>query len=157
MTTLTADNATITMSAGERPDLLRLAQFLADQGTAPARLVGANGTAVVFPDVALRVLKSALDILSLDQGLVILPTMAGVGTAQAAEFLNLDHAALLRLLDTGEITAAVIDEEPRVRAGDLVRYKARRQAHERQGLDELARLSEDLGLYDLNDPVVVEE
>lgn len=68
----------------------------------------------------------------------ITPRDAGVlALSAAAEILNVDRAYLVRLLDTGTISATGVGVRRRVRRDDLLAYKRARDAARQRGLDRL--------------------
>lgn len=148
MGTTARDQAPLTASEEERPEVARVAQLLADGVTAPARLVGAAGEEIVLPPVAIRALALALQLLSVEQSIVMWPIHEELTTQMAAKLLNVRHSYLLRVLDAGELPSLAVGAERRVRVGDLLRYKQDRDERRREALQRLAQLSEELGLYD---------
>lgn len=70
-----------------------------------------------------------------------------VGTGTAADLLGVSRPHVVKLIDSGVLPGRKEGTHRRVRLADLLAYKRRaEQLH--QGLDELARESEDLGLSD---------
>ena len=68
-------------------------------------------------------------------------------TSEAAELLNVSRQYLCRLLDRGDIPFVRVGKHRRVRVGDLMRYRERRDAARREKLQELTQLSQELDLY----------
>jgi excisionase family DNA binding protein len=63
---------------------------------------------------------------------------------QAVRLLGISRQYLVRLLDRGAIPYQVAGTRRRVKESDLLAYKRRH----REGVQRLARLSEELGLYE---------
>lgn len=67
---------------------------------------------------------------------------------EAAEILNVPRPYLTRLLNRGEIPYHTAGKRRRINLRDLLAYKQKRDAERRQALDELTRVSQEVGLYD---------
>ena len=69
-------------------------------------------------------------------------------TQQAADLLNISRQYLVRLLEEGRIPYTRTGKHRRLRIDDVVAYKQARDHERSESLDELARLSDELGGYD---------
>lgn len=69
-------------------------------------------------------------------------------TGQAAELLGVSRPTVVKLVDRGVLPAARIGTHRRLRSADVLMHMERMQVHRRAALDEIAALSQDLGLYD---------
>ena len=71
-------------------------------------------------------------------------------TQQAADFLNVSHSYLAKLLDQGDIPSlpGASGRSRLVYTQDIVAYKQRRDAQRRQHLSELTAFLQDEGFYD---------
>jgi excisionase family DNA binding protein len=76
----------------------------------------------------------------------VMPVQAELTTQQAADLLGGSRPYLVRLLEDGRIPFHKVGTHRRVRAADVMQYKARRRGESRQVLDELTREAQDLGL-----------
>ncbi|HEY7779249.1 MAG TPA: excisionase family DNA-binding protein [Ktedonobacterales bacterium] len=72
-----------------------------------------------------------------------------LSTQEAADILNVSRPYLISILEQGTIPYAKTGTQRRIGFDDLMRYKAQRDAARKQTLDELARLNQEMGLYDL--------
>ena len=67
---------------------------------------------------------------------------------QAAELLGILELELNELLDAGEIESRIVGGERMVIAGSLYQYRQEMKRLQNEGLDELVRQAEKLGLYE---------
>lgn len=74
-------------------------------------------------------------------------------TTRATEFLGVSRAFIIKLIKRGELPCCLLGSRRRIPTGALVvqRDKMTRQAH--AAADEMARLSQEAGLYDLEVPL----
>ncbi len=78
----------------------------------------------------------------------VLPVKAELSTQQAADLLNVSRPHLVKLLERGEIPYHRAGSHRRVVLEDLLVYKQRRDRERLDALDEITRISDELGLYD---------
>ena len=69
---------------------------------------------------------------------------------QAAEILNVSARYLVQILDEGQLPFYTDGSERRIRLSDLMEYKQRRDAARRTAMEELYRISEEAGLYEID-------
>ncbi len=113
----------------------------------PKLLFDPHGEAIPLPPSLLRVLKQAARALLQGDAVAIYPVHKELTTQQAADLLNVLRQYLVRLLEEGKIPYTKTGTHRCIRFSDLMAYKAQRDAERRRQLDELAQLSQDLGLY----------
>jgi excisionase family DNA binding protein len=113
----------------------------------PQLLLDPHGEAIQLPPSLLRVLKQVALALLQGDAVAIYPVHKELTTQQAADLLNVSRQYLVRLLEEGKIPYTKTGTHRRIRFSDLMAYKAQRDAERRRQLDELAQLSQDLGLY----------
>lgn len=99
-----------------------------------------------------HVVQLLLDILSeMGQGnaISILPIHAELSTQQASNILNVSRPYLVKLLEEGTIPFHKVGSHRRVLAEDLIDYKKSIDEKRNETLDELASMSQELGMgYD---------
>ena len=78
----------------------------------------------------------------------MVPVHQELTTQQAADLLNISRQYLVRLLEEGKIPYTRTGKHRRLRIDDVVAYKQARDRERSESLDELARLSDELGGYD---------
>lgn len=108
----------------------------------------ATGESLVLPESAARALFQVLTELGRGHGVAVMPIRSELSTQEAADMLNVSRPYLVKLVDEGAIPSRKVGVQRRLRLEDVVAYKTRMYADQVKGLDELTRLSQELGLYD---------
>lgn len=111
------------------------------------RLITPDGRDVPLPGSVTRLLHAVVHHLARDRVVSIVPRHKELTTQQAADLLNVSRPHLISLLDRGAIPYTRPGKHRRLKFGDVLAYKQHRDAEEEAALDELARFSQDLGLY----------
>ena len=137
-------NRSIFTPAGEREALKRLLGSLAPG----QRLSLGEASLVLTPELA-ELLRKFLEALLLGEPVRVVPLEAELTTQQAAELLGVSRPHLVRLLEEGKIPYRKVGTHRRVRARELLEYLERARKRGREGMAELVRESQDLGLYEL--------
>lgn len=88
-----------------------------------------------------------LDAAGAGLGLDIASLPAELTTGQAADLLGVSRPTVFALVDKGRLPASRIGTHRRIRTLDLLTYRERRRQDRAAALDELAELSDELGLY----------
>jgi excisionase family DNA binding protein len=140
------EHVPIAAAAREQPALDRVARLLERVEERP-RLVGPRGEDVEVPASLFAVLADVVEHLRRGDGVAVVPYHRELTTQQAADLLNISRPYLVRLLDEGCIAYRRLGTHRRLKLGDVVAYKARRDAERRSALDDLAALSQEAGLY----------
>ena len=140
----------VALTAKEQRALGELSEQLAAHAEPGARVVvtSPDGREVEVPVADPAALASALAVAARlfrpGKPVTVLDEDAELTTTQAARLLQVSRQYLARLLDRGAIPYRLVGTHHRVRVGDLLAYRARR----RDGVRELARLSDEFGIYD---------
>lgn len=112
-------------------------------------LVAADGSHIELPDELYEVLKDVVATLSQGLAITVAPQHTVLTTGQAADVLGVSRPTLVRLLESGEIPFDQPGRHRRIRLGDLLAYQQRARRARAAGLDEMVRVSEDAGIYEL--------
>ena len=109
--------------------------------------VEGTSESVHLPRAALGLIREVLANMAAGQGVTIVPAHAELTTQQAAEMLNVSRPHVIKLLGEGCIQYRMVGRHRRILASSLLAYQRSQQGNARNAADELAALSEDLGLY----------
>ncbi|GBD16361.1 hypothetical protein HRbin26_01259 [bacterium HR26] len=111
------------------------------------RLVGPEGQGIDLPESLHALVREIVRVLTRGEAVSIVPISKELTTQEAADLLNVSRQYLVRLLERGEIPYHKVGTHRRIAFADLIEYKRRRDEERRRGLDELTRMSQELGLY----------
>jgi excisionase family DNA binding protein len=111
-------------------------------------LIGPDGETVVLPETLLKALRTTAEILAAGGGAAIVPVEKELTTQEAAGLLNMSRQYLVRLLDANEIPHHRVNTHRRIKLGDLLTFKTKRDARRRKALRELTRITEDSDALD---------
>jgi excisionase family DNA binding protein len=134
-------------SALARESSQRLAAHLGDANELRLEVkTGAKSEEIVLPGFAFQMLYSLLTLLGEGNAVALTPIQAELTTQQAAGLLNVSRPHLVKLLDEGSIPSRKVGSHRRVRLEDILGYKREFLARRQASLDELASLSQELGM-----------
>ena len=142
------DRGPVVAPAEERPVIGQIDRLFSRSSDGVPKIVGTSGETVELPSSVVRVLRQAVRAMAEDQLVAVVPIQKQLTTQQAADLLNVSRPYLIRLLEEHTIPFEKVGSHRRVRADDLLAYKRRRDAEREAALDELTRISQEMGMYD---------
>jgi excisionase family DNA binding protein len=114
------------------------------RGPGTLYLLGPDGEEIELPASALEALKLVIDTLARGQSITLIPHDKELTSQEAADILQVSRPHLVKLLERGELPFHRVGAHRRIRVEHLLAYRDRRRAERKEGLDELARLSQEL-------------
>jgi len=102
---------------------------------------------LTVPRAVVDLVAEILRNMAQGRGVSIVPSTAELTTQQAADLLNVSRPFLIGLLEAGEIEYRKVGTHRRVRADDLLAYRAADDQRRREAADELTALGQEMGLY----------
>lgn len=111
------------------------------------KMVDIDGEQVMIPSSVYQVWRQVVHAMASGQTITIVPQQQEMTTQEAADFLNVPQAYLIKLLEQAEIPYTQVDYQQRVNLLYLRKYKEQRDKQRRELLDELIQESQDLGFY----------
>lgn len=148
MATATLPDDFVAVSEELQPALRKVEQVLAEAGDGPHCLVGPDGGQALLPASLTQVLRQAVQMLQRGQTVLLLPVAKELTTNQAADLLNVSRPYLIGLLDKSEIPYKKTGTHRRIGFANLMEYKQRRDTERHRGIERLAELTQELGMYD---------
>jgi excisionase family DNA binding protein len=95
-----------------------------------------------------HVLQQVIYHMIRGRAIFIVPEHKELTTQEAADILNVSRPYLIKLLEQNEMPFVKVGTHRRILFSELMNYKKLRDAERRRGLDEMARMSQEFGLYD---------
>lgn len=135
----------------DQPNIAKLEDLFAhlepESETNRLRLVSPEGEEIELPESVFRLLHQMVYELAQGNSVTIVPVHKVLTTQEAGSILNVSRQYLVELLDAGAIPFSKVGTHRRIRFGDLMDYKKKRDASRREGLSRLTKKSQKLGLY----------
>jgi excisionase family DNA binding protein len=128
-----------------REDLSEIAELVS---AADPELVGHGGQRVALPGAVRDALVHVLAALRAGQAVAVGPFPTLLRTQQAADLLGVSRPTLIKMLEDGRLPYERPGDHRRIRLEDVLAYRASRRIQRQQGMTELIRQTEDLGLYE---------
>jgi excisionase family DNA binding protein len=135
----------------ERSGIAKLSSALhaaVDHPEARCSLVGPRGESIELPAPIFHILARVAEVLARGDAITVVPVHQELTTQQAADLLNISRQYLVRLLEEGKIPHTRTGKHRRLRIDDVLAYKQVRDRERSESLDELTRLSQELGGYE---------
>ncbi|ABC33098.1 Type IIA topoisomerase (DNA gyrase/topo II, topoisomerase IV), A subunit [Hahella chejuensis KCTC 2396] len=106
---------------------------------------------IVLPGPVVQLLLNILAEMSRGNAISIMPIHAELTTQEAATFLNVSRPFFVKLLENHQLPFRKVGSHRRVLAKDVMDYKSSIDKQRCDSLDELAAVSQKLGMgYDLD-------
>nr|WP_318383928.1 helix-turn-helix domain-containing protein [uncultured Enterobacter sp.] len=106
-----------------------------------------NTHQIELPTSSLTLLMAILGELANGNAVQVVPVHAELTTQEAANILNISRPHMVKLLEEGKLPFHKTGRHRRVLFADLMHYKEQRDNESRTAMQELADLSQELGLY----------
>jgi excisionase family DNA binding protein len=106
---------------------------------------------IEVPSSLSRVITDAAKALGQGRSVTILPLGEELTTQQAADLLGVSHPFLITLLEDGAIPYHQVGAHRRVRLNDVLTYRQVRNDIRRAEFKQMVRLSEEMGLYSVDE------
>ena len=129
MTTALAERGPVSLAEGQRPEATeaaeRVGRILEQHPQTPMLTVMLDDESrVTVPVPALALLADILREMGRGHAVLIVPYGAELTTQQAADLLNVSRPYVVKLIESGELSARKVGPRRRVRYEDLMAYKS---------------------------------
>ncbi len=101
---------------------------------------------IVLPGMVMQMLLDILSDISQGNAISVIPYQAELSTQQAANLLNVSRPYLVKLLENDDIDHHKVGTHRRVYVKDLLEYKKNIDNARAKSLDDLAQLSQEIGM-----------
>lgn len=103
---------------------------------------------LTVPLAAIQLLADILTEMGSGNAVTLTPIHAELTTQEAADLLNVSRPYLVKLLEENKIPHRKVGTRRKVLAVDILTYKKNIDKKRMKTLDELTKLSQELGLYE---------
>jgi excisionase family DNA binding protein len=134
------------LSPADRASMARLAEVARRH---PGKIWRtAAGLKSRWPKVALTALAEVFERMASGGAFDLIPEERALSTQEAANQLGMSRQYLVRLLDLKKLPSHKVGSHRRVKLADLQAYAALRDRDRRAAIDEMVKVSQDLGAAD---------
>jgi excisionase family DNA binding protein len=137
----------IVVQEEEAPQVQEAARLLQEHEGAAAQLVLEGGVTVALPGAVTQALRQLVARLA-DGSEMAIGTFDGYTPEEAVYLLGASEHYVARILESGELPYHLVNAEVRISHADLMAHRAKLKELAREGIREIQRISEELGMYD---------
>jgi excisionase family DNA binding protein len=121
----------------------------ADQDRVTLKITGEDGQSedIILPGHIMAMLLKISTEMSQGKAISLIPINAELTTQEAANMMNVSRPHLVKLLEQEALPFHKVGTHRRIYLKDLLTYMEDNDKARRQSLDDLAALSQELGLY----------
>jgi len=101
---------------------------------------------IKIPVSALKHLNTIINLMAQGKAITVNPVDAEITTQEAANFLNVSRPYIVKLLEEGKIPFHKVGSHRRIKLKDFLAFKHQHKKEQREALDELTKISQELGL-----------
>jgi|AntRauTorcE11898_2_1112593.scaffolds.fasta_scaffold36400_1 excisionase family DNA binding protein len=105
-----------------------------------------GGNEIELSPKILEMVDFILENISKGKAVSIVPTDQEITTQVAADMLNVSRPYVVKLLEEGKLPYRKVGRHRRIKLRDVQRYDNEMQQTQQNGLDELAKLSQEMGI-----------
>ncbi len=133
MATDEPNGGTYLLPEGERPEVAKIRDFLAEHENADLDIGG-----VQVPGAVQSVLRQVVEAMSRGLAVTVIPQAHILTTQQAADLLGISRPTLIRLLDAARIPYRQVGTHRRLLLDDVLGYREQRREEQYRFLAETA-------------------
>jgi excisionase family DNA binding protein len=108
-----------------------------------------NQQSLHIPEKAMKLLISILNNMAEGKDTAVLSAETYVSTQEAADYMKMSRPHLVQILEAGDIPYIKVGSHRRVKFSDLVVFDKKLRTKQQRGLKALAKMDQELGLYDV--------
>lgn len=132
-------------SDNEKKELSNLVDNLSNVGKIALVI---NGQEIEVPSIIYLALTEVVKTLNNGDSVTLIPMDKELTTQQAADILNVSRPYFIKLLENGTIKFRKTGTHRKVLMQDLIEYRNKRAENRQANIEEMSKLSQELGLYD---------
>ncbi len=112
-----------------------------------AKLIGNNGEEIPISESEYQLLRQVVQAIKAGDTVHINKQNSKFTTQEAADFLNVSHTYLIKLLQQGKIPYIQVGSHRHINLLDVTKYKEERNKKRRKGMQELSQFIQEEGFY----------
>ncbi len=146
---ITSHHTSKQMTEAELAQLRKLAQAIKEYEAgelAPA--ISLDDVQIEVPPAMLEMIRELAEVLLEGDMAVVVPIHQELTTQEAADFLNVSRPYLVKILEEGAIPFHMVGTHRRLKLDDVLTFKEQLYKTRRDALAEMARISQEAGMYD---------
>jgi excisionase family DNA binding protein len=120
----------------------------------PTGDVHLSGVDTPLPAQAAAMLREMLTSLAAGEPVALITASSELSPTEAAEFLKVSRGFVTKLMDDGTLPFHQVGSHRRIPGAAVATYKATQQRQSKAAMDELVRLSQEMGGYDDQPPML---
>jgi excisionase family DNA binding protein len=101
---------------------------------------------IEIDETVFEALRQILIAFALNRPISLVPLDHELTTHQAADLLNVSRGYVLKLIEAKELPHRMVGTHRRIRLEDLLAYKEKARAKSDKAMDDLAAISQELGM-----------
>jgi excisionase family DNA binding protein len=139
---------TDTRTRGPDPKTAAAARAIAAE--MPSGQLRLNGVRTPLPEPIAAMLREIVASYAAGNPVSLVARDGEMTPNEAADFLNVSRGTVTKLMDDGTLPFRSVGTHRRIPTAAVVAYDLRQRAQADAALDELTRLSQEMGLYDMD-------
>jgi excisionase family DNA binding protein len=133
-----------------QPDATTIAAARKIAAELPAGDIRIDGVTIPLPAQISALLRDALASYAAGKSVGLVSREAEITPNEAAKYLNVSRGTVTRLIDEGVLPVRIVGTHKRIPMAAIEAYDVKQRAQSEAALAELVRLSEEMGLYDMD-------
>ncbi|MBL8847591.1 MAG: helix-turn-helix domain-containing protein [Hyphomicrobium zavarzinii] len=134
----------------QRPDAETAAAARAIAARLPEGPLKLEDVLTPLPPAVANILREVLTQFAAGKAVSVIPQDEEMTPNEAAEFLRVSRGHVAKLMDDGALPYREVGTHRRIPTAALVLYDKAQRARQRAAMEEMVRLDQDMGLYDLH-------
>jgi excisionase family DNA binding protein len=130
------------------PKTAAAARAIADE--LPTGQLKLHGVRTPLPEPIAAMLREILAAYAAGNPVSLVAREGEMSPNEAADFLNVSRGTITKLMDDGTLPFRTVGSHRRIPSAAVIAYDLRQRAHADAALDELTRLSREMGLYEMD-------
>lgn len=134
----------------QRPDAETAAAARSIASILPDGVLKIEDVSTPLPPAVASILREVLAQFAAGKAISVIPQDDEMSPTEAAEFLRMSRGFVSKLMDDNVLPYREVGAHRRIPTAALLHYDRLQRAKQRAALEEIARIDQEMGLYDLH-------